>query len=306
MLPTQSNLRISSPVSSKTTPELARGFALTPAGRIHYASAGHGTPVVLLHMSPRSWTAYRRVIPILARSHHVIAMDTLGFGDSDDPPRSFGIPDYASSVVGLMDSIGVDRAHIWGSMTGSRIASELAAGWPERVRKLVLMGFPLFAGREQQRARIETAKEEQWWVPREDGSHLLRMWQHALYGFGKDIPVALAPTEIDPIGWQYALDYIADGVRAGDGYLRAALTVYEHDPRPALRKITAPTLVIGLAGERMREHIAGIGRAQAVGALIEDSRVVLLESPQADCRATYYLAESLVELTRTFFEDPDS
>ena len=61
---------------------IRRSYADTPEGQIHYAEAGQGKPVLLLHQTPRSWDEYRDVLPILGRKYRVIAMDTIGFGDS--------------------------------------------------------------------------------------------------------------------------------------------------------------------------------------------------------------------------------
>jgi len=59
-----------------------RAYADTSDGQIHYAEAGQGKPVLLLHQTPRSWDEYRDVLPILSMKYRAIAMDTVGFGDS--------------------------------------------------------------------------------------------------------------------------------------------------------------------------------------------------------------------------------
>jgi pimeloyl-ACP methyl ester carboxylesterase len=67
-------------------PQVERSFIGTPSGRIHIASAGSGAPVLLLHQTPRSWDEFRDVLPLLGRHYRVIAMDTVGYGDSDPLP----------------------------------------------------------------------------------------------------------------------------------------------------------------------------------------------------------------------------
>ena len=71
-----------------TTPAIERSFVPLAAGRVHVAACGAGRPILLLHQTPRSWDEYREVLPLLASKYRAIAMDTLGFGDSDPLPSS--------------------------------------------------------------------------------------------------------------------------------------------------------------------------------------------------------------------------
>src|SRR5262249_33209711 len=64
---------------------VTRAFLDTPEGHIHYQTAGSGPAVLLLHQTPRSSDEYRDVMPILARDFRVVAMDTVGYGDSYKP-----------------------------------------------------------------------------------------------------------------------------------------------------------------------------------------------------------------------------
>jgi hypothetical protein len=49
-----------------------RSYANTPDGQIHYATAGQGKPVLLLHQTPRSWDEYRDVLPIIGSRYRAI------------------------------------------------------------------------------------------------------------------------------------------------------------------------------------------------------------------------------------------
>ena len=74
----------------------ARGFVSTPHGQVHYRTAGAGEPLLLLHQTSRSSDEFAEMLPILGRSRRVIAMDTLGYGDSDlltiTPSKSMPLP----------------------------------------------------------------------------------------------------------------------------------------------------------------------------------------------------------------------
>ena len=60
--------------------------------RLHYVLAGEETadPLVLLHGFPQSWLMWRLVLPAIAASHFVVAVDLRGYGDSEKPPRGAG------------------------------------------------------------------------------------------------------------------------------------------------------------------------------------------------------------------------
>jgi pimeloyl-ACP methyl ester carboxylesterase len=126
-----------------------KGYADTPAGQIHYRTAGGGQPVLLLHQTPTSSKEYQRVIPFLAEKYKVVAVDTLGYGNSDLPKGEPTVALYAETVGHLMDSLGIEQAHVVGHHTGAVIAVELAATQPERINKLVLSGCPSWDAEER-------------------------------------------------------------------------------------------------------------------------------------------------------------
>jgi len=122
---------------------MKRAYAEIPEGEMHYLTEGSGEPVVLLHQTPSSSEQYRVVISLLAASSYwPLAVDTLGYGRSDDPPREYEMADYTRSIISFLDSLGISQAHLVGHYTGAAIAAEVAATFPERVDKLVLSGCP--------------------------------------------------------------------------------------------------------------------------------------------------------------------
>src|ERR1044071_10037021 len=61
---------------------IERSFVRIKSGLVHVATCGAGRPILLLHQTPRSWDEYREVLPLLGTRNRAIAMDTVGFGDS--------------------------------------------------------------------------------------------------------------------------------------------------------------------------------------------------------------------------------
>jgi 4,5:9,10-diseco-3-hydroxy-5,9,17-trioxoandrosta-1(10),2-diene-4-oate hydrolase len=114
-------------------------------GRIRYLRTGAGPPVVLLHGFAASIYTWKDVIPALAASHEVVALDFPGFGDSSIP-RPLDVAAYPGHVLAVMDRLGIGRASLVGNSLGGLVAIELAAEHPARVERLVLLdsaGFNL-------------------------------------------------------------------------------------------------------------------------------------------------------------------
>jgi hypothetical protein len=102
--------------------QVERSFVVTPSGRLHIASSGFGAPVLLLHQTPRSWDEFRDVLPLLGRHYRVIAMDTVGYGDSDPLPEGqASIENWAKAAHQLLAALGISRAAIIGHHTGAAI-----------------------------------------------------------------------------------------------------------------------------------------------------------------------------------------
>lgn len=106
--------------------------------RLRYVRKGDGPPVLLLHGISSSLYTWKDVLPALAAHHDVIAMDFPGFGDSAIPAPASG-ERTLRSVVGLMDRLGIARASVVGNSLGGAIAVALAAGFPDRVDRIVLI-----------------------------------------------------------------------------------------------------------------------------------------------------------------------
>lgn len=114
--------------------------------KLHYHEAGaeHAETVILLHgggPGASAWSNFGRNLPEFAKHYRTIAVDQPGFGRSDKPTEH---PQYfrhsADAVAGLMDALGIERAHFVGNSLGGGAAVRFALNHGKRAGRLVLMG----------------------------------------------------------------------------------------------------------------------------------------------------------------------
>ena len=119
----------------------------TPASRsaevdgvkLHYLTAGHGPPLILLHGYAETSRMWRQIIPALAERFLVIAPDLPCIGDSAIPADGLDMKTAAIRVHSLARSLGVAKARVVGHDIGLMVAYAYAAQYPSEVEKLVLM-----------------------------------------------------------------------------------------------------------------------------------------------------------------------
>jgi 3-oxoadipate enol-lactonase len=95
-------------------------------------------PLILLEGMGGDIPGWRRNIPVLARMLRVIAYDFRGNGNSDEPPGPATMQTFVDDTVAILDSLDIERAHVYGQSFGGMVAQELALTRPERVRALIL------------------------------------------------------------------------------------------------------------------------------------------------------------------------
>ena len=110
--------------------------------RLHYYEMGRsdGPPVVLVHGLGGRCEDWRNLAPYLVRAGFRVYMPDLpGFGRSERPADfSYSIPDQATTVVGFMDAMGLQRVDLGGWSMGGWIVQKIAADHPDRVARLML------------------------------------------------------------------------------------------------------------------------------------------------------------------------
>jgi pimeloyl-ACP methyl ester carboxylesterase len=107
--------------------------------KLHYLEAGRGEPIILLHGTGGEGARWMPTIQGLAPSFRVIALDQIGFGQSDKPLTIYHSGVFAGFLSQFMKTIGVPKAAIVGQSMGAGVALHLAVHHPEMVERLVLV-----------------------------------------------------------------------------------------------------------------------------------------------------------------------
>jgi pimeloyl-ACP methyl ester carboxylesterase len=239
---------------------------------IAYRRAGDGPALVLLHgflLDSRIW---RPQLDTLAADFTAIAWDAPGAGESADPPDTFTTADWADSLAGLLDVVGVGVAHVVGLSWGGIVAQELYRRHPARVRSLVLAGT--YAGwkgslREDVCAeRLRTCLRDSS-LPPDD---LVRKYLPSMFGktASDDVHLELSAVMADfhPLGFRLM-----------------AISSAESDTRELLPRIDVPTLLLWGDGDLRsplsvaRQFSEAIPGAQ-LAVIPEAGHVSNLEAPE--------------------------
>ena len=219
--------------------------------RFHFVESGSGPLVILLAGFPQSWFAWRRVIPLLAVHHHVIAVDLPGQGDSEKPIDGYDTRTTSQRIHSLVNILSAERYFLVGHDIGAWVGYAYAAQYENELRGLALLDGNIPG------VTLEpsvTLGAEDW-----------RNW-HFIFNRIADLPEALlAGRERILIEWFFskkAANFSATfscadineyqrvyqtlgGLRGMLGYYRAVLENIDQNRKFAKRKLEVPILALG-------------------------------------------------------------
>jgi pimeloyl-ACP methyl ester carboxylesterase len=145
-----------------------RFAAPTGPVRIAYDMIGTGAPIVMLHgfgESRQFWLEFGLLDACLTNGRQVVLVDLRGHGDSSKPcdPTAYGAVNFIRDVIAMLDDARIERADFLGWGIGGRVALDMAAFAPQRVRAVAAGGTHPFAESMQLR-RDALAKGLEIWV----------------------------------------------------------------------------------------------------------------------------------------------
>jgi pimeloyl-ACP methyl ester carboxylesterase len=199
-----------------------------------YLDMGAGeVPLVLVMGFGGDHLAWGLQTPAFAANHRVILFDNRGVGQSDAPDVAYTTAMMADDTVGLLDALGIGRAHVCGVSMGGMIAQEVALRHPGRVATLQLHAT---LGRPDAHMRALTAA----WralrpaVGREDWMRALALWLFAPCTYEE------RPEFVDAAVQNAVMNPHPQSLT---GFLRQGDAVLSHDTLDRLAQIRCPTLV---------------------------------------------------------------
>jgi len=171
-------------------------------------------------------------VPEFAKEYRVLVFDNRGVGRSDKPDVPYSIKMMADDTVGLMDQLGIKKAHIVGSSMGGFIAQEIGINYVERVRSLTLASTSAHYTMYLTPADIIKGLKEK-------GMEELVIKLSLYFGFTDDF---LRNEELVKMVIETLLNYpYPQPLKA---YIRQYQACREFDARDRLHKIRAPTMVL--------------------------------------------------------------
>jgi pimeloyl-ACP methyl ester carboxylesterase len=118
-------------------PEPVGGRVAVNGMQMYYEVSGEGDPLIVLHGAYMNIPTMGDIIPKLAETHTVYALEFQGHGRTDDIDRPITYPNLADDVAAFMDAVGIERADVFGYSMGAAAGLRLAIDHPEKIGKLV-------------------------------------------------------------------------------------------------------------------------------------------------------------------------
>lgn len=104
-----------------------------------YRESGCGETLLLLHGNMSSSVHFQTLMENLENKYHVVAIDLMGFGDSDYQKKRLHLQDYAKDVAEFLQKLNITSCSVLGWSTGGGIALELAAILPDVIKRVFLL-----------------------------------------------------------------------------------------------------------------------------------------------------------------------
>lgn len=104
--------------------------------KMYYEVSGEGEPLIVLHGAYMNIPSMGAIIPKLAETHKVYAVELQGHGRTTDIDRPITYPNLADDVAAFMDAVKLEKADVFGYSMGAAAGLQLAIRHPDKVNKL--------------------------------------------------------------------------------------------------------------------------------------------------------------------------
>ena len=250
-------------------------YAMVNGLKMYFEIHGSGSPLVLLHGGGSTiMSTFGRILPQLAKTHQVIAVELQAHGHTADINRPLSFEQDADDVAALLGQLHVEKADIMGFSNGGTTSLQIAIRHPQLVHKLVL---------------IATAYKRDAFQP-----GFFEGFQHAsLESMPGPLKQAYLEANPDPKGLQVMFDRDV-----------ARMVAFQDITDSAIKSIQAPSLVINGDAEVIRaEHAMSLSRT------LPHARLAILPGGHGDYIAEICAAEQqskvpalVIEMIETFLK----
>jgi pimeloyl-ACP methyl ester carboxylesterase len=262
---------------------------------------GNGPPIIALHGLASSAHWYERVASYLNGQHRIIAPDQRGHGQTTQAASGYDWQTLASDIVGLMDYLGLPQAAVMGHSWGGHVASNLAARFPERVTRLVMIdgGFQngrLFPGATWEAFKARVAPRD---VSGTRQEFLARLRSQLSECWGDDLERI-----VQTMVYEDELMQIQDILRP-DNHAQVIRTMWDEPPSAILLQIQCPTLIVpaGPRADRAGTEFAQMRRkmVEAAAQATRNCRVCWIPDTIHDIG--YHKPEELAKVIKEFLAE---
>lgn len=200
---------------------------------INYETHGEGEPLLLINGLADDLSSWGYQLEDFSRHFKTIIFDNRGLGGSDKPAGGYTTAEMAADAKGLLDALGIVRAHILGVSMGGMIAQEFALAYPQTTNKLLLCA---------------TSSE-----PSEANKRLYRIWEETAPVLGlpqlmKELLLWCFTPEFfqqHPGTADEAQEALTGITQPVEAYLSQLHSIQVHNATARLGAIAASTLVLG-------------------------------------------------------------
>ncbi len=125
-------------VSSTFSQQVNTGkYADVNGMKMYYEVSGEGDPLIVLHGAYMNIPTMGEIIPTLAKTHKVYAIEMQGHGHTKDIDRPITYENLANDVADFMDEVGLEKADVFGYSMGGQVGLKLAISHPQKINKLI-------------------------------------------------------------------------------------------------------------------------------------------------------------------------
>ena len=207
--------------------------------RLHYEEVGQGAPLVFVHEFAGETESWRPQVQFFARRYRTIAYNARGYPPSDvpDDPPAYSQERAVQDIRGVLDHLGIAKAHLCGLSMGGYAVLHFGLSYPERARSLVVAGCGYGSGDRDAFRRDSSQVVKRF---EDEGMARVAGW----YSRG---PTRVQFLDKDPKGWQEFHDRLAAGSARGhaltmQGVQMKRPSVYDLGAR--MEALRVPTLVV--------------------------------------------------------------